>query len=94
MARGDTVVLATSAAVTASGKRGNVLKVGVAAGADAASCTIKDGGTSGTIKWVVKAPIGEYREVTFEGGLDCATDNYATITGTTPSVSILYEQTE
>jgi hypothetical protein len=90
MAQGKSTVIAASAAISA--KAGRVLGVGITAGADAASVKIMDGGASGTQKTAtLNAAIGVSQYQSFPNGIQCSTSIYATITGTTPEVMVIYE---
>lgn len=69
---------------------GYVYSVVLTGGSDAASVTLKDGGSSGDAKMVLKAAAGATVVYNFTRGLTFATGIYATITGTTPDVTIGY----
>lgn len=64
--------------------------VTITGGADAATATIKAGGSSGTTILVVNAAIGITVSSGYLGDVQCADGIHVTITGTTPSVSVSY----
>jgi len=83
-------VITSSAAINSA--PGRVLGVMILAGADAASVQIKDGGSSGTAVTVaISVGAGNFDYVSFNNGIQCSTSIYATITGTTPDVVVIYE---
>lgn len=61
--------------------QGRVTCVVLTGGSDAATLVLKDGGSGGTTKLTIKAPINETRVVNFRGA-NFATDIYADVTGT------------
>lgn len=85
------VTLAASAVVSA--RAGALLGVLLTAGADAASITIYDNATtnSGNVLAVVKAALNSTAQWTPAAGQGCANGLYATITGTTPSATVVYQ---
>lgn len=85
------VTLAASAAVRAG--PGALLAVLVTAGADAAAVTIYDNATagSGTVLAMVKAAAGASAAWTPFGGQAAAHGIYATITGTSPAITVVYQ---
>ena len=82
--------VAASAVISAT--PGALLGVLLTAGADAASVSLFDNATAGTgaALGVVKAPINTTVSWLPPGGQACANGIYATITGTTPSATIVY----
>ena len=90
MAEGKSTVISASAAINA--KAGRVLGVGIKAGADAASVKIMDGGSGGTQKTpTLPVGAGNFDFIEFTHGIICTTSIYATITGTTPEVMVIFE---
>ena len=90
MAQGKSVVISASAAINA--KAGRILAVMIKAGADAATVKLLDGGASGTQKTVtLPVGIGAFDYIEFTNGIQCSTSIYATITGTTPEVAVIFE---
>jgi len=84
------VTLAASAQV--KGKAGQLVAVTIAAGADAATVTISDNtATAGTIVVVLKAPILTTVSFCPAVPIACGVGIYATITGTTPSVTVVFQ---
>lgn len=86
----QSVVLSSSAAV--KGGPGVVYGLILTAGADAASVVLYDNTSGATPKLIgtVKAAINTSVEVSFPNGVAFGTGCYATITGTTPDVTVLY----
>lgn len=64
--------------------------VTITGGADAATATIRMGGSGGTIILTVNAAIGVTVSSGYLGDIDCPNGIHVTITGTTPSVSVSY----
>jgi hypothetical protein len=62
----------------------------IAAGADAATCTIKRGGSGGVNVLVLAAAIGTTASAMFTADIDCPDGIHVAVTGTTPSVSVIY----
>lgn len=83
----DGILYHLAATATVHPTQGRVTTVAIAAGADAASVILKDGGASGTTKITLKAPAGETAFISFRGA-NFATDIHATITGTAPAVMV------
>lgn len=89
-ALGKSTVITSSATVTSRAAR--ILGIGIKAGVDAATVKLLDGGSGGTQKTATLAVgIGVSDHWIFPNGIQCSTDIYATITGTTPEVAIEYE---
>ena len=89
-AQGKSIVISASAAINA--KAGRVLGVMIKAGSDAATVKLLDGGASGIQKTAtLSVAAGASAHWEFPNGIQCATDIYATITGTTPEVAVEYE---
>lgn len=82
--------LSSSAAVKA-GVHGTLYSVLLTAGGDLATVTLKDGGSSGTTILVLKAAANTSASHAFsDDGVICY-DLYATITGTSPSITVEYD---
>lgn len=64
--------------------------VTLTAGADAASVTVRSGGSGGTVVLVVKAAIGITVSVPLGAAAACPDGIHATVTGTTPDVTFVY----
>jgi hypothetical protein len=81
------VVTATGDITTADAYlRGVVLT----AAADAATVTVKRGGSSGVNVLVLAAAIGTSASAHFTADVDCPDGIHVAVTGTTPSVSVIY----
>ena len=66
-----------------------ITKLGIMAGADAATVTFRDGGATGPIRWSLGAGIGLSDGADFgENGLRFLTDCHVTVTGTTPNAHV------
>lgn len=63
----------------------------VTAAADAASVVIRAGGASGTVILTVKAAIGLTAATGELGRLSCPSGIHATVTGTAPAITVVYE---
>jgi len=89
-AQGKSKVVSASTTIVATAAR--ILGVAIKAGTDSASVKLLDGGASGTQK-TVTLPVGtgSFDYVEFTNGIQCSTDIYATITGTTPEVAVIFE---
>ena len=89
-AQGKSTVISASATIVAHAAR--ILGVAIKAGTDSASVKLMDGGAGG-IQKTVTLPVGtgNFDYVEFTNGIQCATDIYATITGTTPEVAVIFE---
>ena len=72
-----------TATATADAGVGTLYSVGLCAGADAATVTIRTGGSGGTVLCKLGAGIGLSTQRTFAGGVPYA-DLHVTISGTTP----------
>lgn len=70
---------------TAKAGKGYLLSAGVCAGADAATITIRSGGSGGTVLCKLGAGIGLSAQRVFSSGVPYADDLHVTITGTTPT---------
>jgi hypothetical protein len=81
------MMIGSSVAGTATGQAdagsGYLLSAGVCAGADAATITIRSGGSGGTVLCKVGAGIGLSQQRVFNSGKPY-TDLHVTVTGTTP----------
>jgi hypothetical protein len=89
-ALGNSKVISASASIIATPAR--ILGVSIKAGTDTASVKLLDGGSSGTQKTAtLSVASGTSQHWEFPNGIQCATDIYATITGTTPEVAVEYE---
>lgn len=83
-------VLTESGAVKSA--NGRVSAVTLAAGSDAATVILDDSTDgSGTDKWKLAAATGTSESISFPEPLLFGTGIYATITGTSPAVSVAYE---
>lgn len=60
------------------------------AGADAASATVRSGGSGGTVVLVIKAGIGLTESAVLGAAAACPGGIHVTVTGTTPDVSLVY----
>jgi hypothetical protein len=89
-ALGRSKVVSVSTTIIATAAR--ILGIGIKAGTDAASVKVMDGGSGGTQKYcTIPVASGTFDRVTFPDGIQCSTDIYATITGTSPEVAVLFE---
>ena len=88
--KGKSTVISASAAVNA--KAGTVLGLSVKAGTDSASVKLMDGGASGTQRFpTLPVGTGNFDYVSFPDGIQCTTSIYATITGTAPEVTVIFD---
>lgn len=83
----------TTTYVTATGDvgstgSGSLLFVLLTAGSDAATLTLRQGGSGGSIIMVVKAPTGESVPVPIPGGANYTGQLHATLAGTGPVATI------
>lgn len=69
---------------TAKSGTGYLLSAGICAGADAATITIRSGGSGGTVLAKLGAGIGLSAYRVFASGVPFAGDLHITVTGTTP----------
>jgi len=89
-AQGKSIVISESAAVTSKAAR--ILGVAIKAGNDAATVKLMDGGSGGVQKTAtLSVAAGASAHWEFPNGIQCATDIYAVVTGTTPEVAVEYE---
>jgi len=89
-AQGKSKVVDASTTIVATAAR--ILGVMITAGTDSASVKILDGGASGTQKTAtLSVATGVSAHWTFPNSIQCATNIYATITGTTPEVAVEFE---
>lgn len=72
-----------TATATAEAGAGYLLSAGLCAGADAATITVRTGGSGGTVLCKLGAGIGLSQQRVFVSGVPYA-DLHVTITGTTP----------
>ena len=89
-AQGNSKIVNASTTITSKAAR--ILGVGIKAGTDSASVKLLDGGSTGTQKTatlIAAATSSAHWE--FVNGIQCATDIYATVTGTAPEVCVEYE---
>lgn len=63
----------------------------VTAGSDAASATVKAGGSSGTTVLTVKAAAGATASTGDLGRAQCPGGIHVTASGTTPAITVVYE---
>lgn len=80
------------ASTTITSKAARILGVSITAGTDSATVKLLDGGSSGTQK-ISTMPVGtgNFDYIEFTNGIQCTTDIYATVTGTTPEVVVYFE---
>ena len=79
--------------ITVAGKAGILYGFIIGGGADASVITIKNGGVGGATVMQLKVPLLTTVSETFNPGIVCNTDIYIVLdSGTTPSMTILYEQ--
>lgn len=90
MTQGKSKVVSASTTITSKAAR--ILGVAIKAGADPATVKLMDGGASGTQKFsTIPVGTGNFDYCHFPSGIQCSTDIYATITGTTPEVAVIFE---
>jgi len=70
----------------ARGLCGSVTALTITAGADAATATLRDGGSGGTIIGAISAPAGESRWQEFPAGFVFRDGLHVTLTGTDPDL--------
>ena len=68
----------------------NLFSVTLTGGSDAATVTVKAGGSSGTTILVVKAAANTTVPVPFNAGVPCSGGIHATLTGTAPNAAFVY----
>jgi hypothetical protein len=90
----ESIDLAASGQVTASGVPGNFWGYCIKAGSDEATLTINDGGSAGKTKFYAEAAANGFQAGMLIRPLGCKSDIYATITGTSPTIYVYYEEIE
>ena len=87
----------TAITVTATGQAITgpciVTALGITAGVDAATVTVRDGAT-GPVRLSLGAGIGLSDGITFHSGLRFTNNCHVTVTGTTPNVHVAFENSQ
>lgn len=88
---GDSQIKAVSATGDITTADAYLKAVSITAAADAASVTVKSGGSGGTTVLVVKAAIGATAVVPNLHDAYCADGIHVTLSGTGPSATVVFE---